>query len=90
LLVLAWYGYGKVFLAGATACFASDVLDGYLARRLEQRSALGAQLDSVSDFVLYITSPRDMTPGERRRYEKSKSSISQARSYTEIGKIRDK
>jgi CDP-diacylglycerol--glycerol-3-phosphate 3-phosphatidyltransferase len=57
LLVLAWYGYGKTFLVGATACFASDVLDGYLARRLDQRSALGARLDSVSDFVLYITLP---------------------------------
>src|ERR671925_1206910 len=57
LLVLAWYGYGKTFLVGTTACFASDVLDGYLARRLEQSSALGARLDSVSDFVLYITLP---------------------------------
>jgi phosphatidylglycerophosphate synthase len=57
LLVVAWYGYGKTFLVGATACFASDVLDGYLARHLEQRSALGARLDSVSDFVLYITLP---------------------------------
>jgi phosphatidylglycerophosphate synthase len=57
LLVLAWYGYGKAFLAGTTACFASDVLDGYLARRFQQMSALGARLDSVSDFVLYITFP---------------------------------
>ncbi len=57
LLVLAWYGYGKAFLVGTILCFASDVLDGYLARRLGQRSALGAQLDSVSDFVLYITLP---------------------------------
>ncbi len=57
LLVLAWYGYGTAFLVGATACFASDVVDGYLARRLGQRSALGARLDSVSDFVLYITLP---------------------------------
>ena len=56
LLVLAWYGYGTAFLVGATACFASDVLDGYLARRLGQ-TALGARLDSVSDFVLYITLP---------------------------------
>ena len=57
LLLLAEYGYGKTFLVGTTACFASDVLDGYLARRLGQRSALGARLDSVSDFVLYITLP---------------------------------
>jgi CDP-alcohol phosphatidyltransferase len=57
LLLLAWYGYSYAFLAVTTASFASDVLDGYLARRLGQTSALGAKLDSVSDFVLYITLP---------------------------------
>jgi len=33
----------------------TDVLDGYLARRLEVVSELGAQLDSWGDFFVYIT-----------------------------------
>ncbi len=57
LLLLAWYGYPQAFLAVTTASFASDVLDGYLARRLGQISELGAKLDSVGDFVIYITLP---------------------------------
>jgi CDP-diacylglycerol--glycerol-3-phosphate 3-phosphatidyltransferase len=57
LLLLAWYGYAHAFLAVTTASFASDVLDGYLARRLGQTSALGAKLDSVGDFVIYTTLP---------------------------------
>jgi CDP-diacylglycerol--glycerol-3-phosphate 3-phosphatidyltransferase len=57
LLLLAWCGYGKAFLVGTIACFASDVLDGYLARRFGQESLLGARLDSASDFVLYMTLP---------------------------------
>ena len=57
LLLLAWYGHPHVFLVMTTASFASDVLDGYLARRLGQTSALGAQLDSVGDFIIYITLP---------------------------------
>jgi phosphatidylglycerophosphate synthase len=54
LLVLAWYGYPHTFLVLTAAAFASDVLDGLLARRLGSTSTLGATLDSVSDFVLYI------------------------------------
>jgi CDP-diacylglycerol--glycerol-3-phosphate 3-phosphatidyltransferase len=57
LLLLAWYGYSRTFLALTTASFASDVLDGYLARRLGQTSELGAKLDSIGDFVIYITLP---------------------------------
>jgi CDP-diacylglycerol--glycerol-3-phosphate 3-phosphatidyltransferase len=57
LLVLAWYGYAHTFLVVTAASFASDVLDGALARRLGHTSALGAKLDSVSDFVLYLTLP---------------------------------
>jgi CDP-diacylglycerol--glycerol-3-phosphate 3-phosphatidyltransferase len=37
--------------------FASDALDGYLARRLGQTSELGALLDSVADFAIYLTIP---------------------------------
>ena len=57
LLLLAWHGYAHAFLAVTTASFASDVLDGYLARRLGQTSDLGATLDSAGDFVIYLTLP---------------------------------
>jgi phosphatidylglycerophosphate synthase len=57
LLWLAWYGYPHTFLIVTAASFASDVLDGFLARRLGQTSSLGAIMDSVSDGVLYITLP---------------------------------
>jgi CDP-diacylglycerol--glycerol-3-phosphate 3-phosphatidyltransferase len=57
LLVLAWYSYPHTFLVITAASFASDVLDGTLARRLGHTSALGAKLDSLSDFVLYLTLP---------------------------------
>ncbi|MDH3598796.1 MAG: CDP-alcohol phosphatidyltransferase family protein [Candidatus Tectomicrobia bacterium] len=57
LLWLAWYGYSRAVLVALGVSFASDVLDGYLARRLGQTSALGAQLDSVGDFAIYVTIP---------------------------------
>lgn len=57
LLVLAWYGYARTVLVMLVASFASDVLDGYLARAWGQTSALGAKLDSVGDFVMYLTIP---------------------------------
>jgi len=57
LLWLAWYGYSRTVLAALVVSFASDVLDGYLARRLGQTSTLGARLDSVGDFAIYVTIP---------------------------------
>lgn len=57
LLLLAWYGYAWTFLAVMAASFASDVVDGYVARRLGQTSELGARLDSIGDFVVYVTLP---------------------------------
>ena len=57
LLGLAWYGYSRPVLVLLIVSFASDVLDGYLARRLGQTTPLGARLDSVGDFTLYVTIP---------------------------------
>jgi CDP-diacylglycerol--glycerol-3-phosphate 3-phosphatidyltransferase len=45
----AWF-LGTLIFSGLT-----DVLDGYIARRLHQVSALGAHLDSWGDFVIYST-----------------------------------
>ncbi len=57
LLWLAWFGYSRTVLVVLVVSFASDVLDGYLARRLGQTSDLGARLDSVGDFAIYIAIP---------------------------------
>jgi CDP-diacylglycerol--glycerol-3-phosphate 3-phosphatidyltransferase len=57
MLILAWHGDAHVVLGLLILSFASDVLDGYLARRLGQTSALGAKLDSLGDFVIYLTIP---------------------------------
>jgi len=57
LLWLGWYNYSHTVLVVLVVSFASDVLDGYLARRLGQTSDLGARLDSVADFAIYLTIP---------------------------------
>lgn len=41
------------FLVVYTLCGASDVLDGFLARRWKLESAFGARLDSVADILFY-------------------------------------
>jgi phosphatidylglycerophosphate synthase len=57
LLGLAWNRYARTVLVVLVVSFASDILDGYLARRLGQTSDLGARLDSVADFTIYLTIP---------------------------------
>jgi CDP-diacylglycerol--glycerol-3-phosphate 3-phosphatidyltransferase len=50
LAVLSWrYGFVALF----TALSLSDWVDGKLARRLQQRSDLGARIDSLADSMLY-------------------------------------
>jgi len=46
---LRWLGIGVM------AAFLSDVLDGQLARRLNQVTALGAKLDSAADALLEVS-----------------------------------
>jgi phosphatidylglycerophosphate synthase len=57
LLVLAWQGATRAFLALFALGLASDVLDGVLARRLGQESDLGARLDQWGDFALWVSLP---------------------------------
>jgi len=45
----AWF-LGALIFSGLT-----DVIDGFLARRLKLTSALGAHLDSWGDFIIYLT-----------------------------------
>lgn len=54
LLAAAWGGQRAGFLWLLGALLASDALDGMLARRLGQVSALGERLDTWADFATYL------------------------------------
>ena len=57
LLLAAWFALPTLFLLLFAAALLSDALDGFLARRFGQTSALGGVLDSWGDFALYCTMP---------------------------------
>lgn len=57
LLALAWHGATASFLVLFALGLVSDVLDGVLARRLHQETALGARLDQWADFALWTSFP---------------------------------
>jgi phosphatidylglycerophosphate synthase len=56
LLTLAWRR-SAVFTALLALSLMTDILDGYLARRLHQQTRLGAQLDSWGDFLTVLVYP---------------------------------
>jgi phosphatidylglycerophosphate synthase len=45
-----WVGFGVM------AAFLSDILDGQVARRMNQITRLGSQLDSIADSILLLSS----------------------------------
>jgi cardiolipin synthase (CMP-forming) len=53
LLLLALAGHREAWLWLLAACFASDAVDGTLARMLGQASRFGAMLDSWADVTIY-------------------------------------
>jgi len=57
LAALAWTGHASLFLVAFAASLASDVVDGWLARRCGVATALGSKLDSWGDMALYTTLP---------------------------------
>ncbi len=57
LLAVAWHRMPVLFLVGFGVALLSDALDGWLARRSGQTSALGAALDSSADFALRLILP---------------------------------
>ncbi len=57
LLVLAAAGQPALFVAVLAAAFATDAIDGFLARRFRLESALGAKLDSRADMALWCSLP---------------------------------
>jgi phosphatidylglycerophosphate synthase len=54
---IAWHGASTLFLVLLAVSLASDVLDGFLARRLGCASAHGARLDSWGDLATYASLP---------------------------------
>ncbi|MDZ7747904.1 MAG: CDP-alcohol phosphatidyltransferase family protein [Halofilum sp. (in: g-proteobacteria)] len=57
LLVLAWLDRPLAFLVVLLAAVLSDAVDGWLARRLGATSRLGARLDSLADYAVYVAVP---------------------------------
>lgn len=53
LIGLAMYEQAQLFLLLLAVSLVSDVLDGYVARKLQQTSELGAKLDSWGDILTY-------------------------------------
>ena len=51
LLLFALAPFSPIFFALYALCGLSDMLDGFLARRLNCESAFGARLDSLADFL---------------------------------------
>ena len=57
LLLLAAADHPNAFVAVLAFAFATDAIDGYLARRFRLESALGAKLDSRADMALWLSLP---------------------------------
>jgi Phosphatidylglycerophosphate synthase len=54
LLGIAWNGHPQLFLVLLVASLLTDLLDGFLARKLNQVSELGARLDRWADVITYF------------------------------------
>jgi phosphatidylglycerophosphate synthase len=57
LVWLAWNSHQRVYLVCLGLSLLTDMLDGLLARWLNQITELGAKLDSWADFATYMTIP---------------------------------
>lgn len=57
LIFVSWRGYSFVFIGLLSFAFFTDALDGYIARTWNMQTKLGAKLDSLADFIIYMTIP---------------------------------
>lgn len=55
LLLLAWHQKPELYMLALLFTLFTDVLDGFLARTLNQVTELGSHLDSWGDFIIYTT-----------------------------------
>lgn len=53
LVLLFIYANEWLFIGVYLVCGVSDVLDGYIARKTNTQSIIGAKLDSVADLVMF-------------------------------------
>jgi len=57
LLLAGWFEMPTLFFILFGLMLLSDVLDGMIARMLNQTSELGARLDSYGDILTYLSTP---------------------------------
>ena len=57
LLLTGWLGMPTLFFVLFGLMLLSDVLDGFIARILDQTSEEGARLDSYGDILTYLSTP---------------------------------
>ncbi len=57
LLLTGWLEMPTLFFVLFGLMLFSDVLDGFIARILDQTSELGARLDSYGDILTYLSTP---------------------------------
>jgi len=57
LLLSGWLEMPTLFFILFGLMLFSDVLDGFIARMLDQTSELGARLDSYGDILTYLSTP---------------------------------
>ncbi len=55
LIAFGYLGHYDIFLTLFAVLLFSDMLDGYLARRLNQQTELGTQLDTAGDIMMCLT-----------------------------------
>ena len=56
LYLLLYFGFNQVFLVVYIVVGSTDFFDGILARKLNQVSHFGKELDSLADLLFYISS----------------------------------
>ena len=73
LLLLIWLDLHLVFTWLLLISYSTDVIDGYLARKLKITSPRGSQLDSFGDQITFIIGLIGLFYFENRFYENKSS-----------------
>ncbi len=54
LLLLLWFNSREIFTWFLLISYSTDMIDGFLARKLKITSARGSQLDSIGDQITFV------------------------------------